>query len=104
MAEKVMQDLMNDRNVSPDERTFGALINGYRCLFHKDRNWRVERMHYWLCRMRDLRIRPSHHLVKTFKKMNLYFPGVDEPFWTTDFGMPFDPKRHGPPVQRRRGW
>ena len=95
IAEKVMQELMNDRNVSPDERTFGALINGYNFLFNKDRNWRAERMYFWLCKMRDLRIQPSHHLVKTFNKMNLYFPAVDEPFWTTDFGMPFDPRRHG---------
>ena len=28
MAEKVMQDLMNDRDVSPNERTF-VLIKGY---------------------------------------------------------------------------
>ena len=95
MAEKVMQDLMNDRNVSPNDRTFCALIRGYSCLFHGDRNWRAERMYFWLCKMRDLRIQPTHHHVKCFTKMNLYFPAVDEPFWTTDFGMPFDPHRHG---------
>ena len=50
---------------------------------------------FWLCRMRDLRIKPTHHLVKTFNQMKIYFPSVDEPFWTTDFGMPFDPRRHG---------
>ena len=94
-AEKVMQDLMNDRDVSPNERTFGALIRGYNFLFNKDRNWRIERMYYWLCRMRDLRIKPTHHLVNTFNKMRIYFPAVDEPFWTTDFGIPFDPRRHG---------
>ena len=95
MAEKVMQDLMNDPHVSPDERTFGALINGYNFLFHEDRNWRAERMYFWLCKMRDLSIKPTHHLVKPFNKINLYFPAVDEPFWTSDFGMPFDPLRHG---------
>ena len=95
MAEKVMQELMNDCGVSPNEKTFGALIRGYNFLFHEDRNWRAERMYFWLCKMRDLRIKPTHHLVKTFNKMGLYFPGVDEPFWTTDFGMPFDPRRHG---------
>ena len=97
MAEKVVQDLMNDRNVSPDERTFGTLINGYRCLWSTEwpRNWRVDRMYFWLCKMRDRRIQPSHHIVKAFNKMKLYLPAMDEPFWTTDFGMPFDPRRHG---------
>ena len=95
MAEKVMQDLMNDRDISPNEQTFGALFRGYSCLFHEDRNWRAERMYFWLCKMRDLRIKPNHHTVKPFACMNLYFPAVDEPFWTTDFGMPFDPRRHG---------
>ena len=95
MAEKVMQDLMNDRDVSPDERTFCALIKGYGVLFRENRNWRAERMYFWLCKMRDLRIKPNQHTVKPFTCMNLYFPGVDEPFWTTDFGMPFNPRRHG---------
>jgi pentatricopeptide repeat protein len=95
MAENVMQDLMNDPNVSPSTRTFNALIRGYNFLFHEDRNWRIERMYYWLCRMRDLRIKPNHHIAKTFNQMGIYFPAVDEPFWTTDFGMPFDPRRHG---------
>ena len=96
MAEKVMQDLMSDPHVSPNERTFGALIRGYNFLFDEDRNWRIERMYYWLCRMRDLRIKPNHHIVKIFNQMGIYFPSVDEPFWTTDFGMPFDPRIHGP--------
>ena len=95
MAENVMQDLMNDRNVSPTRRTFSALLRGYSCLFGGNRNWRAERMYFWLCKMRDLRIKPSHHLVETFNRMKLYFPAVDEPFWTNDFGMPFDPRRHG---------
>ena len=69
MAENVMQELMNDRNVSPDERTFCALIRGYNFLFDEDRNWRIERMYYWLCRMRDLRIKPNHHIAKTFNQM-----------------------------------
>jgi hypothetical protein len=56
-------------------------------------------MYFWLSKMRDLRLQPSHHTVKHFAKMKLYFPAVDEPFWTTDFGMPFDPLRHG---RRRR--
>ena len=92
MAEKVMHDLMNDRDVSPDERTFCALIRGYNFLFHEDRNWRAERMYFWLCKMRDMRIKPSHHLVKTFNQMRIYFPGADEPFWE-NFGMPYDPRR-----------
>ena len=99
MAEKVMQDLINDRDVAPDERTFGTLINGYNHLLHEDRNWRAERMYFWLCKMRDLRIKPNQHTVKPFTCMNLYCPAVDEPFWTTDFGKPFDPRRHG---RRRR--
>jgi hypothetical protein len=94
-AEKVMHELMNDRDVSPDERTFGALIKGYNFLFDEDRNWRIERMYYWLCRMRDLGIKPNHHMVKTFNQMGIYFPSIDEPFWTTDFYMPFNPRRHG---------
>ena len=97
MAEKVMQDLMNDTHVSPNEKTFGALIRGYNFLFHEDRNWRIERMYFWLCKMRDLRLQPNHHTVKHFTKMGLYFPAVDELFWTTDFGMPFDRRRHGRP-------
>ena len=100
MAEKVMQDCLNDRDVSPNERTFGALINGYRMLysgrnFRENYKFRAERMYFWLCKMRDLRIKPNQHTVKPFTKMQLYFPAVDEPFWTTDFGMPFDPRRHG---------
>ena len=95
MAEKVMQDLTNDRDVSPTTRTFDALINGYNHLLHESRSWRAERMYFWLCKMRDLRLQPSHHTVKHFTQMNLYFPGIDEPFWTTNFGMPFDPRRNG---------
>ena len=95
MAEKVMKDLMNDRNVSPNDRTFHALIRGYYFLFHENRNWRTERMYFWLCKMRDMRIKPNQHNAKPFTKMNLYLPAVDEPFWTTDFGMLFDPRRHG---------
>ena len=98
MAENAMQDCLKDPNISPNERTFSALIKGYSVLY-RDRNWRAERMYFWLCKMRDLRIQPTHHHVKCFTKMNLYFPAVDEPFWTTDFGMPFDPHRHG---RRRR--
>ena len=100
MAEKVMQDLMNDRDVSPNTQTFDTLINGYRMLysrgnFRENYQFRAERMYFWLCKMRDLRLQPSHHTVKHFHKMRLYFPAVDGPFWTTDFGMPFDPRRHG---------
>ena len=95
MAEKVMQDLMNDRDVSPNKKLSTHSIRGYNHLFHEDRKWRAERMYFWLCKMRDLRIK--NHLTtlcENFNQMNLYFPGVDEPFWTTDFGMPFDPRRH----------
>ena len=95
MAEKVMQELMNDRSVSPDTQTFDALIRGYLYL-RGDRKYRSERMYFWLCRMRDLKLQPNRHTVKHFTKMNLYFPAVDESFWTTDFGVPFDPRRHGP--------
>ena len=101
MAEKVMQELMNDRDVSPNTQTFDALIRGYLYL-REHRSWRVERMYFWLCKMRDLRLQPNRHTMKHFHKMGLYFPGVDESFWTTDFGMPFDPQRHGSPVQQRR--
>ena len=95
MAEKLMQDLMNDRDVAPNTRTFNALINGYNHLLHESRKLRAERMYFWLCKMRDLKLQPDRHTVKHFRKINLYFPAVDEPFWTTDFGMPFDPRRHG---------
>eukprot|EP00938_MAST-03A_sp_MAST-3A-sp1_P006124 g6124.t1 len=100
MAEKVMQDLINDREVSPNTRTLNALINGYRMLYHgrnfrENYQFRAERMYFWLCQIRDLRLQPDPHTVKHFHKMGLYFPAVDEPFWTTDFGMPFDPQRHG---------
>merc|ERR1712196_529704 len=94
MAEKVMQDLMNDRDVSPNTRTLNTLISGY-LYIRGDRQYRSERMYFWLCRMRDLKLQPDRHTVKHFTKMNLFFPAVDEPFWTTDFGMPFDPRRHG---------
>ena len=57
MAEKVMQDLMNDRNVSPETRTFDTLINGYNHLLHQSRRWRAERMYFWLCKMRDMDIK-----------------------------------------------
>ena len=90
-AEKVMHDLMNDRNVSPDDRTFHALLNGYSCLFHEDRNRRAKRMYYWLCKMRDMRIKPNQHTVQPFAKMKLHFPGDDEPFWK-NYGMPYDPR------------
>ena len=90
MAEKVMQDLMNDRNVSPNDRTFCALIKGYSCLFHGDRNWRAERMYFWLCKMRDSRIQPNMHTAKPFFKLGLHFPSVDGPFWR-NYGMPYNP-------------
>jgi len=93
-AEEVMSDLMNNPYVSADDRTFGTLINGYSHLFNEDRNWRAERMYFWLCQMRDFKIKPTPHTVKPFNKMGLYFPSVDGPFWTQDFGMPFDPHRH----------
>ena len=92
MAEKVMQELMNDRNVSPDTQTFDALINGYNHLLHESRKFRAERMYFWLCKMRDCRLQPDPHTVKHFHRMNLYFPGVDEPFWT-NYGLPYDPRR-----------
>ena len=95
VAEKLMmQDLMNNRDVSPNTRTFNALIRGYLYL-RSNRQYRSERMYFWLCKMRDLKLQPDRHTVKHFHKMGLYFPGVNEPFWTTDFGMPFDPRRHG---------
>ena len=92
MAEKVMQDLMNDREVSPNEKTFGALIRGYSFLFNEDRNWRAERMYYWLCKMRDMKIKPNQHTAKPFRQMNLHFPDHNEPFWK-NYGMPYDPRR-----------
>ena len=95
MAETVMQELMNDPDVSPNTQTFDALIRGYLYLRCGDRQYRSERMYFWLCKMRDVKLQPDKHTVKHFNKMGLYFPGVDEPFWTTDFGMPFDPHRHG---------
>ena len=43
MAEKVMQDLMNDRDVSPT-KNFGALSEAT-TFSREDRNWRAERMY-----------------------------------------------------------
>ena len=93
MAEKVMQELTNDRDVSPDDRTFCALFRGYSCLFHENRNWRAERMYFWLCKMRDLRVQPNIHTAKPFFKLHLHFPSIDGPFWS-DYGMPFNIHRH----------
>jgi len=93
-AEEVMSDLIKNPHVSPDDRTFAALINGYNYLLREDRNWRAERMYFWLCQMRDFKIKPTPHTVKPFNKMGIYFPSVDGPFWTQDFDMPFDPHRH----------
>ena len=98
-AEKVMIDLMNDPKVSPDAQSFDTLINGYRCCRWMEEKLRVERMYFWLCMMRDRRLQPTEHTAKHFRKMGLHFPAEDGPFWTTDFGMPFDPRRHG---RRRR--
>ena len=81
MAEKVMQDLMNDRDVSPNERTFCALIRGYSFVYHKSRAWRAERMYFWLCKMRDSHVQPNMHTAKPFFKLGLHFPSVDGPFW-----------------------
>ena len=82
-AEKVMQDLMNDRNVSPNNRTFDALLKGYSCLFHEDRNWRAERMYYWLCRMRDMKIKPNQHTKKPFTLQKLHFLAMTNRFGKT---------------------
>ncbi|MDC3321073.1 pentatricopeptide repeat-containing protein, partial [bacterium] len=93
-AEEMMSDLMNNPMVSPNTRTFNTLIRGYLYMCG-DRRHREERMYFWLCQMRDFKIQPDPHTAKHFNKMNLYFPSVDGPFWTRDFGMPFDPQRHG---------
>ena len=92
MAEKAMQDCLKDPNVSPNERTFSALIKGYSVLY-RDRNWRAERMYFWLCKMRDLRVQPNIHTAKPFFKLHLHFPSIDGPFWS-DYGMPFNIRRH----------
>ena len=65
MAEKLMEDLMNDRDVSPDTRTINALINGYNHLLHECRKLRAERMYFWLCKMRDLKLQPDRHTANT---------------------------------------
>ena len=65
MAEKVMQDLMNDPHVSPNDRTFCALIRGYSFVHHKSRSWRAERMYFWLCKMRDSHIQPNMHTLQS---------------------------------------
>jgi pentatricopeptide repeat protein len=101
MVEKVMQELMNDPCVSPNNRTFCAIFRGYSCLFHENRNWRAERMYYWLCKMRDMKIKPNQHTMKPFSKMNLYFPSYDEPFWK-NYGVPYDPRRDCSPRRRDR--
>ena len=41
MAEKVMQDLMNDRDVLPTKKLLVLSSDGYNFLFHEDRNWRI---------------------------------------------------------------
>ena len=63
MAEKVMQDLMNDPNVSPNERTF--VLSSKDTVSSESRR-RAERMYFWLCKMRDLRIKPPPHC-QTFR-------------------------------------
>ena len=93
MAEKVMQDLMNDPHVSPCDRTFCALIRGYSFVYPKSRAWRAERMYFWLCKMRDARVQPNMHTAKPFFKLDLHFPSIDGPFWR-DYGVPFDFRRH----------
>ena len=92
-AEKVMQHLMNDRDVSPDERTFSALIRSFSFVQHQSRAWRAERMYFWLCKMRDFRVQPNMHTAKPFIKLGLHFPSIDGPFWT-DYGVPFNIRRH----------
>ena len=93
MAEKVMQECLNDPHVSPNERTFCALIRGYSFLHHKSRAWRAERMYFWLCKMRDARVQPNMHTAKPFFKLGLHFPSIDGPFWR-DYGVPFDIRRY----------
>ena len=93
MAEKVMQDSMNDRDVSPNERTFCTLIRSYSFVQHKSRAWRAERMYFWLCKMRDFRVQPNMHTAKPFFKLGLHFPSIDGSFWR-DYGVPFDISRH----------
>ena len=92
MAENVMQECLNDPHVSPNERTFCALIRGYSFLHHKSRAWRAERMYFWLCKMRDSRIQPNMHTAKPFFNLGLYFPSVDGPFWK-NYGVPYNPHR-----------
>ena len=82
-AEKVMQDLMNDRDVSPNERTFGALINGYNFLFNERSKLANRANVLWLCQMRDLRIKPNHHLVKTVQSDESTFLVLTNPFGRT---------------------
>ena len=92
-AEAVMKELMEYPHAKPDDRTFYTLINGYNFLFHENRHWRADRMYFWLCKMRDLSIKPDSHTAKHFSKMNLYFPSPSSSFWI-DYDMPYDPHKH----------
>ena len=95
-AEKVMEHLLMDRYSRPNNETFCALFRGYMNLKERDHEYRAEMMLFWLCKMRDFKIKPNVEIVKPFTHMKIYFPSVDSSFWTTDFGMPYDPLRHVP--------
>ena len=59
--------------------------------FDEDRNWRIERM-YFIVWMRDLRIKPTHHIVKP----SIIWVSTSQ-LLTNRFGRtsaPFDPRRH----------
>ena len=94
-AEAVMKELMEYPHAKPNTRTFDALINGYNHLLHENHSWRADRMYFWLCKMRDLNIKPSHHTAKHFSKMNLHFPSPTSPFWI-DYDVPYDPHKYDP--------
>ena len=94
-AEAVMKELMEYPHAKPNSRTFCTLLRCYSCLFHENQHWRAERMYFWLCKMRDLNIKPNHHTMKPFTQMNLHFPSPQSSFWI-DYDMPYDPHKHGP--------
>ena len=94
MAEKVMQDLMNDPDVSPNDRTFQCSHQRLQLPLHgRVENWRAERMYFWLCKMRDLRIKPNHHTVKPFSNWDFTSLVWTNLFGPTTLACHFDPRR-----------
>ena len=89
--QRLMQDLMNDRDVSPDTRTFNALIRGYNFLFHKDQNYanRADVLVMQDARLRIKSSMPANHSIRCVST-SLLLTNLFGPLTSV-----FDPRRHG---------